>query len=263
MKYGINLACFDETKNFSLENQAILMKENGFEYTFDFSSRSTASEKCASLLSKYGIKFDTLHAPFDGINNMWKDSDEGDKMLSRLIDGIDKCVIVGAKTLIVHLSSGIPAPRVNDIGFLRYDRLMEYAQKKNIKIAYENQRVVANIAAVMESYENAGFCWDVGHEGCFAFGKKYMPLFGDRLCALHLHDNHKIFNQDEHLIPFDGKCDYNYIAKTIADSGYTGTLMLEVLRCNSNKYDNLSAEEYYQRAGCAVRKLDSLIKEYR
>ena len=263
LKYGINLACFDDINELPIELQASLMKDNGFEYTFAFSSNGSANEKNASLLLKYGIKFDTLHAPFGGINNMWKSGEEGDEMLSRLIDGVDKCVIVGAETLIVHLSSGIPAPRINDIGFSRYDKLMEHARKKNIKIAYENQRFVANIAAVLEAYPEAGFCWDVGHENCFTPDKRFMPIFGERVCALHLHDNNRIFNKDEHLIPFDGKADYNYIAKTIAQSGYTGTLMLEVLRCNSHHYDKLTAEEYYSRAGKAVRKLDKLKNQYR
>ena len=260
MEYGINLYCYGTEDELSLECQAELMKENGFTKTFDFPHSKEVCEKNANLLSKYGIEYDTLHAPFAGINGIWKIGEDGDKMLSKLLDGVDKCVIVGAKTLIVHLSSGIPAPRINDIGFSRFDALMEHADKKNIKIAYENQRFVANIAAAMEAYDNAGFCWDVGHEGCFAFGKKYMPLFGDRLSALHLHDNHKVFNQDEHMLPFDGKLDYDYIASAIAECKYTGTLMLEVIRHNSHYYDDVSAKEYYKRAGNAAKKLKQMVE---
>ena len=255
MNIGINLYCYADENELSLENQALLMKENGFTSTFCFPHKRAASEEGAGILYKHGIKFDTLHAPFKNINDMWKDSDKGEVMLASLLDGIDKCVIVGAPVMIVHLSSGIPAPRITDRGFSRYDRLMEYAEKKNVKIAYENQRFVANIAAVMESYPDAGFCWDVGHEACFAFGKRYMPLFGDRLCALHLHDNHKVFNMDEHLIPFDGKINYDYIADTLSQHKYTGTLMLELVRSNSLKYSGVSAEDYYKRASDAAKKL--------
>lgn len=262
MQLGINLYCYGNGDELSLERQAELMKENGFTKTFDFPHTREVCVNNANLLSKYGISYDTLHAPFSGINSIWKKGEDGDQMLSKLIGSVDKCTLVGAKTLIVHLSSGIPAPRINDVGFSRFDTLMEHAEKKNIKIAYENQRFVANIAAVMECYENAGFCWDVGHEGCFAFGKRYMPLFGDRLSALHLHDNHKVFNMDEHMLPFDAKIDYDYVAKTIAENKYTGTLMLEVVRHNSHYYDNVSPEEYYRRAGDAVKKLKMMIEEY-
>ncbi len=263
MELGINLYCYDRDDKLSLKNQAELMKQNGFTKTFAMSYQTAASEDGAKIMSDYGISFDTLHAPFRGINDMWKKGGEGDEFLARLKDGVDKCVIVGAPTLIVHLSSGIPAPRISDVGFSRFDALMEYAAKKKVKIAYENQRFVANIAAVMEEYADAGFCWDVGHEGCFAFGKKYMPLFGDRVCALHIHDNHKVFNADEHLIPFDGKIDFEYVAKTVADSKYTGTLMLELLQSNSHYYDDTSAEEYYERAGKAAKRLSEKVEGYR
>lgn len=261
MELGINLFCYGKDNELTPEIQAQLMRENGFTKTFTFSNRTAASEQGAALMLKYGIEFDTLHAPFSGINDIWKKGDDGDRMLSVLLEGVDKCRLVGAETLIVHLSSGIPAPRINDVGFSRFDRLMEYAEKNDIKIAYENQRFIANIAAVMESYQNAGFCWDVGHEQCFAFGKKYMPLFGDRLCALHIHDNHKVFNMDEHLIPFDGKIDFDCVAKTIAEYKYTGTLMLELERHNSHLYDNISAEDYYKRAGVAAKKLRAIIEK--
>lgn len=260
MNLGINLYCYGEENELCLERQAELMCENGFARTFDFPHTKEVCENNAKLLSKYGIEYDTLHAPFKGINSMWKDSEDGEKMLSKLLDGVDKCTLVGAKTLIVHLSSGIPAPRINDIGFSRFDRLMVHAAKKNVKIAYENQRFVANIAAVLEEYKEAGFCWDVGHEECFTGGRRYMPLFGDRLCALHIHDNHKVFNKDEHMLPFDASLDYDYVAEQIAKHKYTGTLMLEVIRHNSHYYDNVSPEEYYKRAGNAARKLKAMVE---
>ncbi len=263
MELGINLYCYGEENELSLRKQAELMQENGFTKTFAMSCENAVNEKDASLLLSCGIEFDTLHAPFNGINNIWKKSDEGEEMLSKLIDGVDKCRVVGAKTLIVHLSSGIPAPRINDVGFSRFDRLMEHAEKKNIKIAYENQRFVANIAAVLEAYNQAGFCWDVGHEQCFTGGRRYMPLFGDRVCALHIHDNHKEFNKDEHMLPFGGKIDFDYVARTLADYKYTGTLMLEVLRHNSHYYDETSAEEYYKQAGKAAKQLNSMVEAYR
>ncbi len=262
MQLGINLYCYGNEDELSLERQAELMKENGFTRTFDFPSSKETCKKNANLLANYGITYDTLHAPFDGINNIWKDSEDGEMMLSRLTDGVDKCTVVGAETLIVHLSSGIPAPRINDVGFSRFDRLMEYAGRKNVRIAYENQRFVANIAAVLEEYKEAGFCWDVGHEECFTGGRRYMPLFGKRVCALHIHDNHKEFNKDEHMLPFDGKIDYDRITSSIAESEYTGTLMLEVIRHNSHYYDDVSAEEYYRRAGNAAKKLRQMVEKF-
>ena len=263
MEIGINLNCYANTNSLPLEKQAELMKQNGFTKTFCFPDDDAATENGAAILARFGISFDTLHAPFSSINDIWKNEECGEIMLTKLLCGIDKCRLVGAPTMIVHLSSKTPAPRVTDIGFLRFDRLMEHAQKNGVKIAFENQRVVSNISCVLECYENAGFCWDVGHEECFAHSRRYMDIFGDRLSALHLHDNHKEFNKDEHLIPFDGLIDYNRIALTITKYRYTGTLMFEVMRENSNRYVGMSPEDYYERAGKAAKKLKGLTDSYR
>lgn len=263
MEIGINLYCYADEKNLPLEKQAELMKQNGFTKTFCFPHEEAANENGANLLSRYGISFDTLHAPFDNINDIWKNEECGDIMLKRLLDSIDKCKIVGAPVMIVHLSSKTPAPRVSDAGFSRFDRLLEYAHHNGIKTAFENQRVISNISCILENYENAGFCWDVGHEECFAFGRRYMDIFGERLSALHIHDNRKEHNKDEHLIPFDGLIDYNRVALSITKYRYTGTLMLEVMRNNSDRYTNISPEDYYERAGKAAKKLKALTDSYR
>ena len=49
------------------------------------------------------------------------------------------------------------------------------------------------------------------------------------------------------------------MAEQIRNSGYTGTLMLEILQRNSNFYDDLTAEEYYAKAYRAVAKLRRLV----
>ena len=259
MNKGIFLFCYGNEKACDLKTQAELMKENGFTKTFYMSDSPFVNESTASLLSEHGISFDTLHSPFNTINDIWKNDESGEYTLRQLTDGVDKCVLVGAPTLIVHLSSGCPEPRITTEGNRRFDALMEYANKNKIKIAYENQRYMGNLAYVLEQYPEAGFCWDTGHESCFTPGKRFMPFFGDRLCALHLNDNNGEYNKDEHLLPYDGKIDFDYAALAIAESGFDGTLMLEVLRYLSNSYEGISAEEYYRLAGNAVTRLDETI----
>ncbi len=261
MEKGINLFCYGSKNECDIHLQAQYMQAGGFTKTFWLSDNPDVSGKTAELLARFGISFDTLHAPFNTINDIWYGGEKGEYTLRQHTDGIDKCIEVGAPVLIVHLSSGCPAPRISDVGNRRFDALMEYASKKNVKIAYENQRYVANLASVIEQYPEAGFCWDTGHEGCFTPGKRFMPLFGDRLCALHLSDNHCEKDKDEHLLPYDGCVDYDYAALTIAENGYKGTLMLEVLRHSTSYYDNVTAEEYYRLAANAVNRLDDTIDE--
>ena len=263
MNKGINLFCYGNASECDITTQALLMKENGFTKTFWMSDNDAVNEKNSALLLQHSITFETLHAPFNTANDIWKDDTSGDYTLSQYTQGVDKCVEVGAKALVVHLSAGCPEPKITDAGNRRFDALMEYARKKNIKIAYENQRYIANLTYAIEQYDDAGFCWDTGHESCFTHGKRFMPMVGERLCALHLHDNHGVYNSDEHLLPYDGSIDFDYVALTIAESGFEGALMLEVARHNSKVYDNITAEEYYRLAGNAASRLDETIAEIR
>lgn len=261
METGINLFCYGGTTDGSIETQIELMKENGFGHTFIMADSEYLTDSLVDKVKRSGIVFDTLHAPFYGINNMWKEGIDGDETLRRLTDAVNKCADYEIPVAIMHLSSGRPAPLISDIGNVRFAKLMEAARCKNVTLAFENQRFLANLASVMEQFPDAGFCWDIGHEGCFTKGRRFMPLFGERLTAVHIHDNHHLPDEDEHLIPYDGITDYDMVAKYLADYKFAGTVMLEVFRSESNLYDDMTIEEYYKRAGVAASKIASCVDD--
>lgn len=260
---GINLFCYGNGDVLSVERQIELMAENGFEHTFIMADDPCLTDSLVDKVKRAGMVFDMLHAPFDGINSMWKSGSEGDRMLKTLTDSIDMCAAYEIPVLVVHLSSGRPAPVINDAGNRRFSLLMDAARRKNITVAYENQRFLANLASAFEQYPDAGFCWDVGHEECFAGGRRYMPLFGDRLSVVHIHDNHHMPDEDEHLLPFDGICDYEMIARFLAEYNFGGSIMLEVFRSQSNLYNSMSPEEYYRRAGKAAKKIADMVEMFK
>ncbi|MBR7077869.1 MAG: hypothetical protein IKI41_03900, partial [Clostridia bacterium] len=55
-----------------------------------------------------------------------------------------------------------------------------------------------------------------------------------------------------------GTIDFGRVARSISEAGYTGTIMLEIIRANSNFYENTTPEEYYRRAAEAARGLRDL-----
>ncbi len=263
MEKGINLFCYGDESELGLDRQIELMLENGFSRTFVMADHPMLSDTLVDKVKRASISFDTLHAPFYGINSIWKTGEEGERMLKTLCDSVDKCADYEIPVAIIHLSSGRPAPKISDAGNLRFEKLVEYAEKKNVTLAFENQRFVANLASVMEQHSSVGFCWDIGHEGCFTKGIKFMNLFGSRLSAVHLHDNHHLADEDEHLIPFDGITDFESVAKQLVWSGFCGTIMLEVFRSESDRYKTISPEEYYRRAGKAAEAIVELVEKER
>lgn len=260
METGINLFCYGDASKLDITRQIELMQENDFAHTFIMADHPLLDGALVDKVKRAGITFDTLHAPFDGINNMWKVGIDGDEMLKQLTDCVQKCADFDIPVAIVHLSSGKPAPVISDAGNSRFARLIENAREKNITLAFENQRFVANLASVMEQHGDVGFCWDVGHEGCFTKGINFMNLFGNRLTAIHLHDNHHLPDEDEHLIPFDGIRDYELVAETLAHYNFSGTVMLELFRSESDKYKDFMPDEYYRRAGIAAKKIVQMIE---
>ena len=258
-KIGINLHFLKSLSDFEAVE---LLSAHGFCATFSDTFDAERQVKIAELLAKKGISYDTLHAPFGHINDMWREGEGGERMCAELIACIDNCALAGVPMAVVHLSSGVNAPQVNDIGIERFTRLVEYAEKRNVVIAFENQRKLTNISWALETFEQnekVGFCWDCGHEGCFSPGREYMPLFSSQLVALHLHDNYAVFTDDRHMIPFDGTLDFEKIAERIRKSSYSGTLMLELFKKDGEPYGNMTADQYLDRAYAAALRLRKMI----
>lgn len=241
---------------------AQMISESGFTAAFSEMQTIAQHDDLANQLAKHGITFENLHAPFSHINDIWFDCDGGDIMLKELMDCIDRCHHSAIPYMVVHLSSGDNAPPVTDLGRARFTQLIDHAISKNVGIAFENQRKLANLAWAMETFsadDRVGFCWDCGHEGCFTPGREYMPIFGNRLMATHIHDNYGVYNQDCHLVPFDGSLDFERITRQIRESSYTGSLLLELIPEKTPSYMQMNPIEYIKHAAKAAKRLRDMV----
>ena len=235
----------------------------GFESVFTYGNRPEFIDRVDALCRELGLTYEALHAPSDHINDLWYADEKGDAVVRLLCESADLAAAHGIPIVIVHVSSKENCPHVTDAGLENFDRFVKYAAEKNITVAVENQRKLGNIATIMEIYgpeSNVGFCWDVGHEACFAYGREYFPLFGSRCVITHIHDNNCRYNVDEHLLPYDGQIDFRRTADLLHASDYKGTLMLEIdLPAEDNdKYRNLSMEQFAAKAYAAVNRLNIL-----
>ncbi len=259
---GINVS---DDVIFGTERYIEYVARTGFNSIFtcgnDEKFISFVKKKCLQT----GLCYETLHAPFDGINGLWF-ADSARAVTDKLKHSVELANENGIGIVIIHLSSKENCPPVTDAGLKYFDSLVEFARSKNVTLAVENQRKLGNIATILELYPKGSgveFCWDVGHEKCFAHGREYMPLFGNRCITTHIHDNNMIYNADEHLIPFDGSIDFKRTAELLNAYNYQGTLMLELDLPNEHgdKYRELSMEQFVQKAYAAVNRL-RIISEY-
>ena len=254
---GINLSAISAPA----KEAAALIKNAGFTKLLVDSSTPEKMKETAEAVLDAGLTFDQLHAPFHTINNMWLDKAESEDTYRELTDAVDCCAAFGAPTAVVHLSSGPNPPTITDIGRARFTNLVEYAEKKGITIAFENQRFLFNIAWAFHNFRdaaNVGFCWDVGHQACATPNIEFMKLFGDRLVCTHLEDNNMVHNEDLHILPFDGKADFVLASQQIKEYNYPGCLTMEVFK-RPPYYGDYTDEAFLKRAYDAVCRVRDIV----
>ena len=86
----------------------------------------------------------------------------------------------------------------------RLEKIIYEAENRNVQIAFENLGNLQNLALVLNKFptKNVGYCYDSCHHINYASNEDLLELYGNRLMALHLHDNGGKHNQ--HQLPFDG-----------------------------------------------------------
>lgn len=241
-----------------------IIKQVGFDSFFtghtDYDTVRALKDKGDIL----GLDFEFIHAPFKNINSMWMDSTEYLEIYNGMIQAIDSAAACDVPTVIAHLSSGWDAPPINDLGLSRYDALVDYAEDKGVIIAFENLRVVGNLAYFTDRYRDRAcvkFCYDNGHEHCYTKSVKWLDIFTFNTVATHIHDNmgrgwERIGDPDSHLLPFDGNFDYEAMIRKLDEYDYKGSLMLEVF--NHSRYMNMEPYEFIKTSYDRIKKISEM-----
>lgn len=126
-----------------------------------------------------------------------------------------------------------------------YLELLPFAKECGVKIATENmwnwnrEKDEASFAACatpesfnahLDAVDDAFFvaCLDIGHaemKGLHTSAEKMIVALGDRLCALHIHDNDKW--HDSHQIPFSMDINFEAVVAALKKIKYNGYFTLE------------------------------------
>ena len=92
-----------------------------------------------------------------------------------------------------------------------------------------------------------------------------MELYGSRMLCTHIHDNRGVtcpgdidYRDDLHWLPFDGIITWEWVAKNLKATGYSGPLTLEI-GCGRKEYREKSFEEYIKDAYDRAVKLREII----
>ena len=190
-----------------------------------------------------GIVCNQGHAPFPS-------SPKSIYYLKRAIECVAEA---GGDICIIHpMNNGTPGENAE-----MYLELLPFAKEYNVKIATENmwnwvenaehscfaacatpESFNAHLDAVNDDYFVA--CLDIGHaemKGSDTTAAEMIRRLGNRLKALHIHDNDKL--HDSHQIPFSMNIDFTSVINALKEVNYDGYLTLEA----SSYLDNFSKEK--------------------
>ena len=231
-----------------IEKRLQLIKDAGFDAV---SLWWAGNDKQPDMARKIGLQIDNIHTPFDNCNQLWFDSIDGEEYQNILISCVEDCYNHDISTAVIHLAHGKDTP-VSELGLKRVGKIVDAAEQKNIKLAFENITATEHLDAVFERFSSpyVGFCYDSGHENCNHPDCDCLTLYGDRLFALHIHDNYG--DGDCHMLPFDGTIDWPAKMQKIKQCKDVDFLSLEACLIpeyeQSAIYKDLSAGEYLETA---------------
>ena len=172
---------------------------------------------------------------------------------------VDFCVYMHVDNIFMHDRSGRICPDMSSAGLRKFRTIFEYANSKGIRIAMENLRRTNYLGRIFHEKRDIPlfYCWDSGHEQCYTPGVEHLALFPEKLVCTHIHDNSGLYTHDDHLLPFDGVCDWEKKARLMRASGYTGSLTMELAR-GSSKYAHMTDSEYAREAYQRIQKFASM-----
>lgn len=238
------------------DNKAIvkLLKDSGFT-AYDFSMYSHKNNEHAMIdfddykekarvLREYadsiGIKCNQTHAPFPSAK---KGDEEYNKYIFPfLLRSIEVSGILGATNCVIHPCNDYTAEE----NAVLYEALRECAEKSGVIICTENMfnwdrennrpcfaacATAEDFVAHVELLDKKvfGACLDLGHAeimGDTVSAAELIHALGDRLVALHIHENDK--RGDNHVLPYSFRKEtYEGILKALKEIGYKGDITFE------------------------------------
>ena len=205
-----------------------------------------------------GLNVIFAHLGYKNINDLWLENEVGDKLVEGYKNDIKICKENNIPMVVMHLTSKSEAPKYNETGLKRLKEIVDYAQKLNIKVAFENTKIKGYLDYVIENIdnENVGICFDSGHYHVHFNDDLDFPKFKDRIFAVHLHDNDQ--SDDLHLMPFEGTLDWEETIKNLKECNYDGPVTLEL--CYRNEYLDMSIEDFYRKGYDVGEKLKEMFE---
>ena len=237
---------------YGIEEAIRMNKEAGFE-GLDYAMSEEAygdnykayAERINAACKKYGIPVVQLHGPIP--KYQLHETEAREEFMRRAARAIEFAGLIGSKNCVLHpmrVAKGNHEEQLK-INLGEYSHLIPLAKKAGVKIAIENMcsfkvnefgEPVKHVckspeehARYIDAFESDAVtaCFDTGHAAASSeeICEFVRVLGGERLTALHVHDND--CQHDLHTIPYNHSIKFDPFLTALADIDYKGDFTLE------------------------------------
>lgn len=275
MRFGISTHLFHDQR-LSRDHLAQIAA-HGFEAVEVFATRShfdyhdpAAIAHLGEWLKETGLALHGIHAPIvqsmsggdhwgEAISNAVGDGAKRQAAVREADTALNIARHIPADVFVVHLGTPTSQGGENNrtAAFRSVEDICRLAEPMGIRVALE---VIPNalsdgasLVAMLErdlDFPRNGVCLDFGHAFLMGDVADAIETVAEHLVTTHVHDNRG--RTDEHLVPFDGKINWDLALMTMQKVGYDGTYLMELANTGS-------AVEVLQKGQAARKKFEKLM----
>jgi sugar phosphate isomerase/epimerase len=251
MRFGISTHLYHDQR-LSREHLAQIAA-HGFEAVEVFATRShfdyhdpAAIARLGEWLTETGLALHGIHAPIvqsmssgdtwgEAISNAVGDAAKRQAAVREADTALNIARQIRTEVMVVHL--GTPASQGGENNRTAAVRSVEdicrLAEPLGIRVALEvipnPLSDAASLVAMLErelDFPRTGVCLDFGHAFLLGDVADAIETVAEHLITTHVHDNRG--KKDEHLVPFEGKINWDTALMTMQKVGYDGTYLMEL-----------------------------------
>jgi len=251
MRFGISTHLFHEQR-LSREHLARIAA-HGFEAVELFATRShfdyhdpAAIAELAGWLTDTGLALHGIHAPItdrlspgdnwgEVISNGVSDNGKRQTAVQEAAAALAIARTIPTEVFVVHLGTPTAQGGENNraAAFRSAEEICRLAEPIDIRVALEvipnplsdPQSLVTLLERDLEA-PRTGICLDFGHAFLIGDVADAIETVAEHLVTTHVHDN--AGKKDDHLVPFDGRINWDVALMTMQKVGYDGTYLMEL-----------------------------------
>ena len=275
MRFGISTHLFHDQR-LSRDHLAQIAA-HGFEAVEVFATRShfdyhdpSAIAQLGEWLKETGLALHGIHAPIvesmhgadkwgATISNAVGDTSLRQAAVSEAAIALNIAKQIPTGVLVVHLGTPTVQGGENNrtAAFRSVEEICRLAEPIGVRVALEViPNPLSDAASLVSMLErdldapHAGICLDFGHAFLMGDVSDVIEQVAEHLVATHVHDNDG--KKDEHLVPFDGRINWDAALMTMQKVGYEGTYLMELANTSS-------PAEVLRKAQSARARFDKLL----